>query len=615
MRCVIPGFVGVVGDSPSEELSNLIRWMVEALSPGERPENDLYVGSGIALGRASQGLLNPERQPIWNKNGSLCIFMEGEVYDYDDQKQQLVQRGYQFETDSDAEFVLHLYEEYGEGFALKLNGAFVAAIWDVQMSKLQIVNDRFGLRPLFYRKDGGRLFFAGHTGPLIADPGYTPQVDLIAMAEFLSFEHLLGDRTLVSDVKLLPPGSILTFQDGRMSIQAYYEFQFIEDYQDRDEAWYVERWLYLMRQAVERRMRGEGPIGVQLSGGLDSRVVLAMIDGEHYPIHTFTFGIPGCDDARIAREVASRQKTEHHFFELEPGYLRDLAEQGVRLTNGLKSCAHMHGLGTLGEIAEIVDVLHTGSLGDSIMGGHIQRDLLATHQPEILARMLFRRYNNCFGVESHSELFSPDLYSRVKDAIFQEFSQALDESEAGISANKREHYSIRQNDRRWILEGQNLLRSQVVVRTPFYDNDLVDFMLSVPPGLRFDNYLYVRGFAQAAPDLAKIPYERTGLPFVPCARELLIRFKRQVRWRLHRMGMEGNSPLRGRPYADYEGWLRGALRPWVEEILLDGRALGRGYFNPGYIRNLVAEHMAGADHARKLGVLLSIELWHRLFLD
>lgn len=611
----MPGLVGVVGRMSPAERDALLQDMSHALDHESWYQTHSYTDEGVGLGRVSLGILNPQPQPIWNEDKALCIFMEGEVYDYDDQKQQLIQRGHQFETDSDAEFVLHLYEEYGEGFALKLNGAFVAAIWDVRASKLRIVNDRFGLRPLFYRKGGSGLFFAGHTAPLFADPGYTPQVDLIAITEFLSFEHLLGDRTLVSDVKLLPPGSILTFQDGRMSIQAYYEFQFIEDYQDRDEAWYVERWLYLMRQAVERRMRGEGPIGVQLSGGLDSRVVLAMIDREHYPIHTFTFGIPGCDDARIAREVASRQKTEHHFFELEPGYLRDLAEQGVKLTNGLKSCAHMHGLGTLGEIAEIVDILHTGSLGDSIMGGHIQRDLLATHRPEILARMLFRRYNNCFGVESHSELFSPDFYSRVKGAVFQEFSQALDESEASISANRREHYSIRQNDRRWILEGQNLLRSQVVVRTPFYDNDLVDFMLSVPPGLRFDNYLYVRGFAQAAPDLAKVPYERTGLPFVPCAREVLIRLNRQVRWRLHRMGMAGNSSLRRRPYADYESWMRGVLRPWVKEILLDKRTLGRGYFNPGYIRNLVAEHMAGADHARKLGVLLSIELWHRLFLD
>ena len=597
------------------ERDDLLHHMAQAMRHEGWYQVDLYTGGGIGLGRVRLGFLNPEPQPIWNEDETLCIVMEGEIYDYQELKQKLITCGHRFHIDSDAEFVLHLFEEVGEESASRLNGAFVAAIWDTQARKLWVINDRFGLQPLYYRQAGECLFFAGHTAAFLADPDYTPKVDPIALAELLSFEHLLRDRTLLADVKLLPPSSILTFQDGRLSIRSYYDFQFPEHYQDRDEAWYVERWVHLMRQGVERRMRRDGPIGVQLSGGLDSRTVLAMIGRQHYPVHTFTFGVPGCDDARLAREVAAKQGAIHHFLELKPDYLCTLAEEGVMLTNGLNSCVHMHVLGTLRETAKIVNVLYTGSLGDSIMGGHLQRDLLAVYRPPVLARMLFRRYNNCFGAESHPRLFSDRFYSRVEGMVFGEFAQALDESHATLSANKREHYSIRQNDRRWILEGQNILRTRVVVRTPFYDNDLVDFMLTVPPGLRFDNYLYIRGLIQASPELAKVPYEKTGLPLAPCARDLSIRANWQMRRWLRRMRLKWVSPPQKRPYADYNGWMRSVLRPWVEETLLSKRTLERGYFNPEYIRNLVAEHMAGANHARKLGVLLTVELWHRLFLD
>ena len=612
----MPGLVGVAGEMPPAERHNLLSNMAQAMRHENWYRVELYAKDSIGLGRVHLGLLNPKPQPIWNEDETLCIVMEGEVYDYQDLKQRLIAQGHRFQVDNDAEFVLHLFEEFGPESASQLNGAFVAAIWDTQARKLWIVNDRFGLQAIFCRQVGECLFFAGHTAAFFADPSYTPHVDYVALAEFLSFEHVLGDRTFLDDVKLLPPGSVLTFQAGQLSIGSYYDFQFVEDYQDRDELWYVEQWVHLMRQAVERRMRGDGPIGVQLSGGLDSRAVLAMIDQRHYPIHTFSFGIPGCDDARLAREVAARQGTTHHFLELKPDYLRTLAEEGVKLTNGLKSCVHMHVLGTLRETAETVNVLYTGSLGDSIMGGHIQRDLLAVHKPPVLARMLFKRYNGCFEEESHSRLFSADLYSQVRGVVFQEFTRALDESRASLSANKREHYSIRQNDRRWILEGQNLLRTQVVVRIPFYDNDLVDFMLTVPPGLRFDNHLYIQGFIQAAPELAKVPYEKTGLPLVPCVRDLSIRANRQVRWWLRRAGLKCISLSQKRPYADYNGWMRTVLRDWVEGILLDQRTLSRGYFQPDYVRDLVGQHMRGeGDYARQLGALLTFELWHRLFLD
>jgi len=611
----MPGLVGVAGEMPSSERSGLLQCMAQALKHEDWYQVHLYADDGIGLGRVSLGILNPEPQPIWNEDRSLCIVMEGEVYDYADEKRLLVERGHRFQVNNDPEYVLHLYEEYGEEFALKLNGAFVAAIWEPGERRLLVVNDRWGLCSLFYAQCGGHFLLAGGTLAILADPAYRPRVDPVAVAEFCTFEHVLWHRTLLEGVHLLPPASLLSYQDGVLSLRSYWDFQFVEEYEDHPEAWYIERWAHLMRQAVRRCWRDDGSAGVLLSGGLDSRVVLAMMEGLYDRVHSFTFGIPGCDDARLAQEVASKLGTRHHFFELKPDYLREVAEEGVRLTDGLKSCTHMHVLATLPQVAQWVQVLYTGSLGDSIMGDHLRRELLAVYKEDVLARMLFRRYNTGFPEKEQAQLFSPPLYRQIKGQAFESFRQALKESRASLAANKREHYSIRQNERRWILEGQRLLRSRVIVRTPFYDNDLVEFMLRVPPGLRMEGYFYQRAFATAFPELAKIPWEATGQPLVPCMRNLGIQFAHRLRWRLRAAGLRFVSPPQHRPYADYDGWMRTTLRPWVESILLDRRTLERGYFNPDYIRNLVAEHMAGANHARKLGVLLTLELWHRLFLD
>ena len=611
------GLIGIVGEMPPDTRHQLLKDMAQALKHEDWYQVDLHVGDGMALGRVSLGILNPEPQPIWNEDGTLCIVMEGEVYDYEEEKRRLIELGHHFQVDNDPEYVLHLYEEYGEGFALKLNGAFVAAIWDVQRKRLLIVNDRFGLVPLFYCHLRGHLLFGGGAGAILASPDYTPKTDAIAMAEFLTLEHVLGNRTLFEGIMLLPPASLLTCADEQLKCQSYWDLQFREEYGDHDENWYIERWIHYTRQAVWRRIRTKKPIGVLLSGGLDSRTVLAMIDRDCYPVNTFTFGIPQCDDIRLAREVAFEVGATPHFFELKSDFLIKFAEEGVKLTDGLNSCAHMHVLAPLREIAQRTQMLLTGSVGDTLNADHhvAYRSMPMSSDDNVLARALFKQAALCVPEAKHSQLFSETFYQKVQGAVFESFKAALAQCNAMLPANKAKHYWIRQSDRRWILEGQRLLRSQAVVRMPFYDHDLFDFMLNVPPGLRLDGYLYERAFSKAFPKLAKIPWAATGLPLVPCMRDVWIRAQNQLRWRLRESGLKWVSPPSKRPYADYDDWMRSVLRPWVEETLLSKRALGRDYFNPDYVRSLVAEHMAGANHARKLGVLLTLELWHQLFMD
>lgn len=611
----MPGLIGIVGDMPPEELNQLLKGMARALEHEKWYQTHLYTDKGIGLGRVSLGILNPQPQPIWNEDETLCIAMEGEVYGYEDEKQLLLKRGHRFQVDNDPEYVLHLYEEYGEDFVHRLNGAFVAAIWDPQARRLLIVNDRLGLRPLYYAERNGKVLFGAGARAVVADPSFEREVNEMALVEFLSFQYLLGDNTLFQGVKLLAPASMMVCQEGQMVIHPYWEFQFPDVYEDHDEEYYIERWTALIRQAVTRQMRGPEPLAVSLSGGVDSRGILALMVRERTSVLALTFGQPDSDDVRLAREVATALRVEYRFFRLQPDYLLHLAEEGVRLTDGLKSCVHMHALGPLREMAEQARVFYLGYLGGTIHGDSVSPDLLAPFEESVMARLLFRKRNALFQEEEHERLLAEPFHRRVRGQVFESFLAALRRSRSIWAADKNNYLEAQEVDRRFTTGGHELLRSRVAVRTPLADKDFLEFVLTVPPGLRQEKTFYFKAFSRVFPELAKIPYEGTGLPLVPCFRDLGIRVDRQIRWRLRAAGLKWVPERKHRPYADYNGWMRTVLRPWVEETLLSKRALERGYFNPDYIRNLVAEHMVGANHARKLGVLLTIELWHRLFMD
>jgi asparagine synthase (glutamine-hydrolysing) len=582
---------------------------------------DLHHDQDFGLGRVSLGISNPEPQPIWNEDETLAIVMEGEIYDYQDLKQYLMARGHRFQMNNDVEFVLHLYEEFGEDFAIKLNGAFVVAIWDRRAKKLLLANDRIGLHPLYYAQCGGDFLFASGVRALLADPKLPRRIDRLAIAQLLTFDHVLGDRTLLGEVRLLPPASLLTIRNRQLTIGPYWTLRYPDVYQQRSEEDYLEDLIHHLRQAVARQAPGDLPAGVLLSGGLDSRVIAALLcdDPPTSSLHTFTFGIPGCDDARFARDVAARLGVQHHFFELKPDYLLEMAEKGVRLTDGLENCVHMHALATLPAEAEYAKVFYKGFMGDALMGYAIDRQFWANYDQETQYQVQFQTHVDqgltLFSQAEQKDLFSDEFHSCVDGAVFDSYRVAMAESKTSMLADQRIHFDLRQRVPRMTLHGVELVRSRGVVRTPYCDNDLVDFTLAMPPGLRFERYLIKKALIRAFPDLAKIPVTETGYPMMPCLRSSLMLINRQIRWRLRMAGLKWVPITTPRPYADYHSSFRTVLRDWVEDTLLNNRSLLRGYFRPSYVQQLVSEQMEGTDHAGKLGALLTLELWHRQFVD
>ncbi len=613
----MPGLVGFVKNISAEQSQQFLTEMAHALEAAPRFRTELHAGNGFGLGRVSLGIVNTQPQPVWNADRTLCLFMEGELYNAAEMRQRLggdVPAG-------DAALMLRLFERFGDAFAADLNGAFVAAIWDTRARKLTVANDRMGLYPLYYAHFNGELIFGSGVRALLADPTLSREVDLVAISEFLRFDHVFNDRTLLENVHLLPQASLLTFGGGKMDIRPYWTLEYPRQYKLQTEQSLIEQLNHHLKQAIKRQAPGDIPAGILLSGGLDSRVILAVLrDGiVDESFHTFTWGIPGADDVRFAKELAHKAGVQHHYFELRPDWLLDMAAEGVRATDGLGNVINLHAMATLKEESEFAKIIYKGFMGDAMFGFALKRQFWGDYPPSVETDVHLQVHNSQ-GVVYYTPAEEKQLYTdafrvRVGTQVMDEYHAGMQRAGVTQLANQRLYFDLTQRVPRMTINGVEVTRSRTMVRLPFADNDLLDFALTVPPGFQFERHLMQMAFVQAYPKLAKVPFTGTGLPMLACAREVRIRAQRLLRWHLQKIGLEKLAGVERRPYKDYNNWFRTILRDWVEGTLLSKRALERGYFQPDYVRKLVSEHIAGADHTSRLGALLTIELWHKQFID
>lgn len=616
----MPGLIGFVnGRDPHA----LLPQMARALEPEERFQIDSYIDDHVGLGRVGLRILNPQPQPIWNANKTRCIIMEGELFNTAPLKQKLNQHGRQLTIGNDPELLLALYEQFGQSIITQLNGPFTAAIWHADSQKLLIFNDRLGLHPLYYAQVEDRLIFAAGVRAVLADTAVPRTLDRLGLAQFLTYDHCLEDHTFVQAVRLLPPASCLTWQNGRLQITPTWRPKHPLQYSLVDEHAWIDRTIEAMHTAVKRQsVAGDLRLGMLLSGGLDSRYLLGLLrDGLAMgEFHTFTWGIPNCDDARFAKDVAAKTHTTHHFFELRPDWLLGLAEECVRRIDGMGNIVNLHARATLDQQAPFVDVIYKGFLGDAMAGFAQMHQHWADYDDEtrIDAHLSVHRTQGVitFEQDEREQLLTPDFLASIGDGVRQSYKQAMDDSGSTLLADQRIYFDYRQRVPRQTLNGVEMARAHTAVRLPFADNDLVDLFLQMPPGLRYNRRVMRDAFIRQYPQLAKVPIPNNGLPMIDCGRDVYLRFMRLLRWHLHKAKFLGiNYPGR-RPYKDYANWFRGPLRSWLEDTLLSQRHLQRDGYNPDTIRALLQQHMSGQkDHVIKLGNLMAIELWRRQTID
>lgn len=608
----MPGILGFCGYADLEVAERMLAAMLAAMGDVRACTVDRYVGASCALARTDLGIVDPEPQPLWSTDGSVALVMAGEIYSYDGFSVVPPETGAAAHGSS-GELLLAAYDQLGSAFVDHVNGSFAAAIWDGRKQQLLLITDHIGTYPLYYAQIGSHFVFGSGARAVAQAPDLPRSVNLAAIADLIAFEQVYGDKTLFAGVQHVPPGTILCFAGGMLSRSVYADFQLPEFYEHHGEDTYAEQWAFYTRQAVKRQLQGPQPLGVLLTGGLDSRSLLGMMAPESMSLVSMTFGQPACDDVRIAREVAGALGVTHKYFPLAPDYLLQQAANGVRITDGMKSCVHMNVLGPLEQLAAEAKVLYKGYLGGTIHGHVVTADRLAPMREETWFGAIFAQRNQPFPEAEWPELYSEPMLAAVQSLPRQSLRQALEQSHSTWWVDKDTYVDLYQEDVRFTSLGVELARSQALVRVPLADKDLLRFAVSVPPGYRLDKHYYKLAIARAFPDLAKIPVLPSGYPLANCFRQLRLRADEQLRWWLRNHGLSQVPMRQPRPYADYASWLRKELKGWVERILLSPAALERGYFKPDYLCKLVAAHMAGSDHARRLGVLLSIELWHQQF--
>ncbi len=572
----------------------------------------------VAIGRIGNGIFNKQSQPVWNSSGTVTLVMAGELYKRDVTEANST-------SQSDEQFALALYENHGDEFASQLNGAFVIGIYDKRRNCVLIVNDRFGLYPLFYTCHSGRLIFAPEMKGILCDESFPRKLDLAALAQYVRFQHLLGERTFFEDIQLLPAGSILRYDVSSAScaVRTYWKFKDIP-YRPEvsfDEA--VEEVGYLFRQTVRRLSSDSYRPGVYLSGGLDARSILGMI--ERRPIVSVTYGARNCRDVYYANRIAKVVGSDHHWFDFPDGkWVEQVADFHLELTEGFHSWIHAHGMSTLPRARELMEVNLTGWDGGTVMGHPESIEPLQTSPVDdaALITRLFYLFNKDFTWPSITEgeenlLYRDSFRKKMQGLAFDSFKAELS-CYLGCRRDVRgEYFYINNHCRRLTQNFVVFTRSHVEVRFPFFDYDLIDFLYSLPAHVRGHRSLYRAMIQREMPKLAYIPYDHDE--FLPTTRPLLrgvhaetVKLKRRINRHIKPIFPELH-PL----YADYEGYLRGDLREWAENILYDRRTTERGIFEPSFLCSLMQRHLSNLEEwtIGKIAPIITYEMMLRRYYD
>jgi asparagine synthase (glutamine-hydrolysing) len=564
-------------------------------------------------------------QPMSNEDGSIWLVFNGEIYNYLDLRRRLDGAGHQFSTTSDTEVLVHLYEDEGLDFLEHLNGMFALAIWDQPRARLVLARDRLGKKPLVYRHEPGRLMFASELKSLLTVPGVPREVDRQSLDEYLTYQYVPHPHSILKGFARLPPAHYAVFEDGRLKVEKYWSLDARRE-RVRPLAEDAAELGSLLTDAVRLRMQSDVPWGAFLSGGVDSSLIVGLMQQlSAAPVKTFSIGFaePEYDESRFARQMAQQFGTEHHEMRVDFDQLdilpkliwhfdEPMADSSAIATYCVSKLAREH-----------VTVALTGDGGDELFAGYARyrASRLAgwlDRWPRPLRRLAGARF------WQRLERNRPQR-STLRRAV--RFGQALALSPA------RRHVE-------WIaIFGE-------ARRAALYTDD---FLASLPNADPVD--FYAAAFARSA---GRDPITRASLAdletYLPCdlmtkvdmasmavslecrqpfldhrvvelAAQMPIAHK--LGWRRgKRILREAFSALMppDRPKMGFavplDHWLRGRLKATAHEVLLDRRAIDRGYFRPAAIERLLAEHESRRfDHSYRLWALLVLEWWHREWVD
>ncbi len=612
--CGICGICHYREGDPVDEA--LLRSMRERMAHRGPDDFGLLVDGdvGLAVRRLSIIDLVTGRQPATNEDGSVSVVCNGEIYNFRELRSDLERRGHRFRSRSDTEVVAHAYEEWGERALRRLNGMFGLAVWDARRRELLVARDPFGIKPLYYADDGRRLVFASEVRALLRHPGVEREVDPAAIREYLELTYVPAPRTAFVGIRKLSPGHALAWSAGARTVR---EFAFHEPAPERPaELPAAELGELLAEQvgaAVTRQTVADVPIGVLLSGGMDSTAVASIVAESTGRLETFTVGFDGAfgsNELEAAAGTAKRLGSTHHEVVLTPGAFLELLPSVMRhLEEPVSNPSAVPYLEVSKLAAASVKVVLTGQGADEPFAGY--------------ARHVAERYGAGYRA----------LPRAVRDGVVRPAAERVRRAEwlqravrsAGISDPA---LRLRQTH---TIAGEQLLDELLVPGADAHDDALGRWHAQTPGIDALNRMLYVDTrtvlpdnlllfgdkLAMAVSLEARMPF--LDLELMALAERIPARFKIRGatrKWILRRALRRWvpHEVLR-RPKIGFatpvDDWFRNGLRPAVSGRLLEPGSACRAWFRPQAVRRVLDEHASGRhDHKRLLFALLAFEVWH-----
>jgi asparagine synthase (glutamine-hydrolysing) len=625
------GICGIVAFDTSRTVEpRFVQAMTDSIRHRGPDDDGLYAGGQAVLGHRRLAIIDLHRghQPITNEDGTVWIVFNGEIYNYRELRQDLIARGHRLKTLSDTEVIVHLYEEHGAACVEHLRGMFAFAIWDARQRRLLLARDRVGIKPLYYTIADGLLLFASEIKALLTHPAVQRRAEPRAIDSFLMHNYVPGEDTALAGIRRLLPGHHLVLEGGGIAVTRWWDLHFPDQPMRGSEDELTQALSTLLEDAVREHMIADVPVGVLLSGGVDSTAMLSFAaEQTQRPVQTFTVGFsePGITDERpYARIAARRSGSTHHemtvsahdFQAFLPRYVRHMEEPvceppAVALYYVTRLASqHVKVLlsGEGGDEAfagypnyrnsvwlERVKALGGGPSGAAAAGFELMASASGHPRWRRFAHALRNELADCYWsrtsgplsplVQAKADLYTDGFRSQTLQAPSKALLREMFEGVASESVLNRMLYVDTKTwlpDDLLIKADKMTMASSVELRVPLLDHRVLEFAAALPPHMKLKGlrtkHILKRALAQRVPREI-LERRKTGFP-VP-----------------------------------FQRWFNGELKDFVRGLLTDQCTRQRGYFEPRAVLALLDRCESGENLSGELFSLVTLELWHREFID